>query len=76
MAQTVASFLAIVDPAGNILIFHLYAFHLYARGLAFATGSSQPFWRPSAPSRCLLAFSLGEKVLGLLGSNHESFKVA
>jgi len=72
MTQALVSFFVILDPLGNILVFHLLA-------------GTAPFWRRvfaallavGAAFLLLVAFSLGgEEVLSHLGISGESFQVA
>jgi len=70
--QALLSFFAIIDPVGNILVFHLYsqAFDPRQRLLAASIAVSASF-------TMLLAFSLGgEDALDYLGISEESFRVA
>jgi multiple antibiotic resistance protein len=70
--QALLSFFAIIDPVGNILVFHLYsqAFAPRQRLIAATIAVSAAFVM-------LLAFSLGgQEVLEFLGISEESFRVA
>jgi multiple antibiotic resistance protein len=72
MAQAIVSFLAIIDPVGNVLVFHLFAQRLpfQQRALAAVVAVAAAFVM-------LLAFSLGgNEVLDFLGISPESFQVA
>ncbi|HWO74085.1 MAG TPA: MarC family protein [Dehalococcoidia bacterium] len=72
MLQALLSFFAIIDPVGNILVFHLYsqAFAPRQRLIAATIAVSAAF-------AMLLAFSLGgQEVLEFLGISEESFRVA
>ena len=72
MAQAVVSFFAIVDPIGNILVFHLFT-----RGLAYRQKLIAAVVAVVASFVMLLAFSLGgQTVLEFLGISAESFQVA
>jgi multiple antibiotic resistance protein len=72
LAQAIVSFLAIIDPIGNVLVFHLFTRHLELRQKLIAAAIAI-----SAAFVMLLAFSLGgREVLEFLGISHESFQVA
>lgn len=72
MLQAFLSFFAIIDPIGNILIFHVYSRGLSLRDRITAAGIAVV-----ASFLMLLAFSLGgEEVLDYLGIEPESFRIA
>jgi multiple antibiotic resistance protein len=72
MAEAIVSFLAIIDPVGNVLVFHLFAQRLSFRDKALAA-----LVAVTAAFLMLLAFSLGgTEVLEFLGISQESFQVA
>ena len=72
MAQAIVSFFAIVDPIGNILVFHLFT-----RGLAYRQKLIAALVAVIASFVMLLGFSLGGQcVLDFLGISAESFQVA
>ena len=72
MAQALVSFFAIIDPIGNILVFHLFTRRLDWRARLFAAVVAV-----AAAFAMLLAFSLGgQEVLEFLGISPESFQVA
>ena len=72
MAQAIVSFFAIIDPLGNILVFHLFTRGLEQRQKLIAAVVSV-----GAAFVMLLAFSLGgQEGLDLLGISAESFQVA
>lgn len=72
MGQALVSLFVILDPLGNILVFHLYSqtFRLSQRLLAAAIAVTAAFLM-------LLAFALGgQEALDFLGISQESFNVA
>jgi multiple antibiotic resistance protein len=72
MAQALVSFFAIIDPLGNILIFHLFT-----RGLATRQKLIAAAMAVAAAFGMLLAFSVGgREVLDFLGISTGSFQVA
>jgi multiple antibiotic resistance protein len=72
MAQAIVSFFAIIDPVGNILVFHLFTLHFNLQQKLFAAGISI-----AAAFAMLLTFSLGgREVLEFLGISQDSFRVA
>jgi MarC family membrane protein len=72
LAQALVSFFAILDPLGNILVFHLFT-----RGLTFHQKLLAAAIATIAAFLMLLAFSLGgQEVLDFLGISQESFQVA
>jgi multiple antibiotic resistance protein len=72
MAQAIVSFFAIIDPIGNILVFHLFTRNLNLRQKLVAAVVAC-----FAAFAMLLAFSLGgQEVLEFLGISPESFQVA
>jgi multiple antibiotic resistance protein len=72
MAEAIVSFVAIIDPVGNILVFHLFSAGLEPRQKLLAAGVAT-----TAAFAMLLAFSLGGRdVLDFLGISAESFQVA
>jgi len=72
MAQAIASFFAIIDPVGCILIFHLFT-----RGLTYRQKVISAVVAVAAAFFMLLGFSLGgQGVLEFLGISPESFQVA
>jgi multiple antibiotic resistance protein len=72
MAQALVSFFAIIDPLGNILVFHLFT-----RGFSFGQKLFAASVAVAAAFAMLLVFALaGHEVLDFLGISTESFKVA
>lgn len=72
MLQALLSFFAILDPVGNILVFHLYSLSFTTRQRLTAAVIAV-----SAAFLMLLAFSLGgDKALEYLGISQESFRIA
>ena len=72
MAQALVSFFAIIDPIGNILVFHLFT-----RGFDFRQKLTAALIAIAAAFVMLLAFALaGREVLEFLGISLDSFKVA
>jgi multiple antibiotic resistance protein len=72
LLQAFLSFFAILDPVGNILVFHLYSFALDTRQRLTAAVIAVV-----AAFVLLVAFSLaGDDVLDYLGISQESFRVA
>jgi multiple antibiotic resistance protein len=72
MAQAIVSFLAIIDPVGNILVFHLFTQRLIFTQKLIAAAIAVV-----AAFAMLLGFSLaGQEVLEFLGISSESFQVA
>jgi multiple antibiotic resistance protein len=72
MAQAIVSFFAIIDPIGNVIVFHLFT-----RRLDFRQKLIAAVVACLAAFVMLLAFSLGgEEVLEFLGISEESFQVA
>jgi multiple antibiotic resistance protein len=72
VAQAIVSFFAIIDPVGNILVFHLFTL-----GLDFRQKLTAAAMAVVAAFVMLVAFSLaGQEVLEFLGISSESFQVA
>ena len=72
MAQAIVSFFAIIDPVGNILVFHLFT-----RGFELRQKLVAAIIAIAAAFAMLVAFSLGgQEVLDFLGISAESFQVA
>jgi multiple antibiotic resistance protein len=72
MAQAFASFFAIIDPLGNILVFYLFTQHFAFRQKLLAASVAV-----AASFLMLLAFALaGHDVLDFLSISPESFEVA
>jgi multiple antibiotic resistance protein len=72
LAQAIVSFFAIIDPVGNILVFHLYTRAMDGRHKLYAA-----LIAVGAAFVLLLAFSLGgREVLDFLGISPDSFQVA
>jgi multiple antibiotic resistance protein len=72
MAQAIVSFFAIIDPVGNILVFHLFTQHFDSRQKLIAASIAVV-----AAFVMLAAFSLGgQEVLAFLGISPQSFRVA
>jgi multiple antibiotic resistance protein len=71
-ARAFVAFFAIIDPLGNILVFHLFMQGLTRRDRTLAA-----LLAIAAAFVMLLAFSLGgESVLDFLGISQESFQIA
>jgi multiple antibiotic resistance protein len=71
-ARAFVSFLAIVDPLGNVLVFYLLT-----RALPFATRVGIAVLAVATAGAMLVLFSLGgREVLAFLGISAESFRVA
>ncbi len=72
MGQAFVAFFAIIDPLGNILVFHLFTEHFAFRQKLLAAAIAV-----TASFLMLLAFALaGAKVLDFLTISPESFQVA
>jgi multiple antibiotic resistance protein len=72
VAQAIVSFFAIIDPIGNILVFHLFT-----RGFDFRQKLTAAAIAVVAAFIMLVTFSLGgQEVLEFLGISAESFQVA
>jgi multiple antibiotic resistance protein len=72
VAQALVSLFIIIDPIGNILVFHLYSSHFGARDRLIAASVAV-----FAAFVMLLAFSVGgQQALDFLGISNASFSVA